>query len=317
MHRHVFGPVLSSRLGRSLGLDLLGAKICSQDCVYCECGPTRTLTLTRKPYVPAEDILAQLSAWREAGHPLPDCITLGGSGEPTLNVDLPRILEGARRLFPGLPVAVLTNSTLLRDPEVRFELCAADIVLPSLDALVLDEFEVLCRPHHLVCLAELAQGLRAFRREFTGRLYLEVFLARGLNDSAANLRLLKGFCQKLGPDRVDVVTLTRPGTDPNVAPVGPDVLANFSAELDPGFAARTGSIPEGRLDVRSGADEGLARELVLASLLRRPQTVADLARALALDAALVQKVVEDLCGSGRLVRLAADGAVFYSTPRGG
>ncbi len=94
--KHLFGPVLSSRLGRSLGLDLLGGRICSFDCVYCECGPTDLLTRKRKPYVPAADLMAELDQWLARGHTAPDHVTLGGRGEPGLNTDMGEIIRGVR-----------------------------------------------------------------------------------------------------------------------------------------------------------------------------------------------------------------------------
>lgn len=133
---YVFGPVRSGRLGISLGLDLLGAPICTMDCLYCEVGRTRALTRKRKPYVPGHDILAELAAYRDGGNPTPEYVTLGGLGEPTLNSDMPEIIRGVRDIYPGLPVAVLTNAGALDDPEVCDELLLSDVVLPSLDSLV-------------------------------------------------------------------------------------------------------------------------------------------------------------------------------------
>ena len=215
--RYVFGPVMSGRLGRSLGLDLLGRRVCSMNCVYCESGPLQTLTLTRKPYVPADELLAELAAWEARrlarGEPRPDVVTLGGLGEPTLNSDLPAIIAGVRKILPGVPVAVLTNASLMTDPQVRRELAEADIVLPSLDSLEPGEFGRVNRPHRGVDPAAVARGILEFRGHFGGRLWLEILLVAGVNDSAENLARLTGFCRELGPDRVDVVTLTRPGTE--------------------------------------------------------------------------------------------------------
>ncbi len=113
--RYVFGPVASGRLGLSLGLDGLGGRICSFDCLYCEAGPTEALTRTRKPYAPACRLLDELATGSPGAH-LPDVVTLGGMGEPTLNTECGAILAGAKELFPGLSTAVLTNSSLLSDP---------------------------------------------------------------------------------------------------------------------------------------------------------------------------------------------------------
>ncbi|WP_054652447.1 radical SAM protein [Salidesulfovibrio brasiliensis] len=211
--KFVFGPVMSGRLGRSLGLDLLGGRICSMDCVYCEVGATRQHTIQRAPYVPAEDILDELETWKDEGHQPPDMITLGGLGEPTLNTELPYVIEEARKLFPGVPVAVLTNATLMPDPQVRSELALADVVLPSLDSLVEEECERVNRPVPGVEAATVADALEQFRSEYSGKIFLEILLVRGVNDSERNLDRLADFCRRNAFDRIDVVTLSRPGTE--------------------------------------------------------------------------------------------------------
>ncbi len=161
--RTIFGPVLSSRLGRSLGLDLLGKKICTHDCLYCEVGPTTTHTLRRAPYVPARTLLTELALWKEHADSSPDHITLGGSGEPCLNSDLPEIISGVKNLFPHTPVAVLTNSALIGHPDVRTALLQADVILPSMDTLDPQAFLRLNRPHKGIELSRMAQDLLDFR----------------------------------------------------------------------------------------------------------------------------------------------------------
>lgn len=309
MYRYVFGPVLSSRLGRSLGLDLLGRKVCSMDCVYCEVGATRTLTLKRAPYADPDTILAELRAWVAEGLPGPDAVTLGGSGEPTLNTGLGAIIDGCREILPGVPVAVLTNSTLMTDPAVRAELARADAVLPSLDSLVEAEFQAVNRPCAGVRAADVARALLDFRKEFGGKIYLEILLADGINDSGANLALLEDYCQRLRPDRVDVVTLTRPGTVRSVGPVDPETLARWRRELGgtrgPVAAeAKAAHVTEERLS-----------EAVQASLARRPQTVLQLAGALGAEPGLLRKVLDRLAGEGKISAAASGGQTFYSGPR--
>lgn len=318
--RYVFGPVRSGRLGLSLGLDLLGDAICSFDCVYCEVGPTRVLTTQRAAYVPARDILDELSRWRDAaGGPegLPDVVTLGGSGEPCLNSEIGEIIAGVRRILPGVPVAVLTNSAHLADPAVRRDLAGADVVLPSLDTLVPKEMARLNRCAKGLDPQALRDGLLALRAEFAGRICLEVLLARGYNDSAENLAALQAFIPRLAPDRVDVVTLTRPGTLPGVQPVD-------SATLD-AWRAALGALPDG-----TGAAEQTRREhqqavpetdesragaadRILASALRRPQTAEQLASALRLPLALAQEVLETLVRQGKLSELRQDGGTYFGS----
>lgn len=338
--RFVFGPVRSGRLGLSLGLDLLGDAICSFDCVYCEVGPTRVLTTRRAAYVPARDILDELSRWWEgvgngpAGRP--DVITLGGQGEPCLNSEIGEIIAGVRRIAPGVPVAVLTNSAHLADPAVRRDLAGADLVLPSLDTLVPREMARLNRACAGLGPQALREGLLAFRAQFAGRICLEVLLAEGYNDSAENLEALRELIPRLAPDRVDVVTLTRPGALPGVRPVSAAVLAQWRAALAVPGKADQGGPGQTRLAhqeaVADGADAAVAADgadatadgadgadaagRILASALRRPQTAEQLAHALGLALPRVQHILETLVRQGDIeeIRLK-DGQYFGSGGR--
>ena len=129
---HVFGPVPSRRLGLSLGVDPVVPKTCTMDCVYCELGPTTYRTVCRAPYVDVDEILSEVAGRLEERHRI-DFITLSGSGEPTLNSDLDRLIDGIRHLT-DLPIAVLTNGSLMTDAAVCAALAGADVVAPSLDA---------------------------------------------------------------------------------------------------------------------------------------------------------------------------------------
>ena len=317
-YRHVFGPVLSGRLGRSLGLDLLGARVCSMNCVYCESGPLARLTLARAPYVPAAALLDELAAWEAVraarGEPLPDVVTLGGMGEPTLNSDMPAIIAGARRILPGVPVAVLTNASLMTDPAVRAELALADLVLPSLDALVPEEFARVNRGHPGLDPKAIAEGVLAFRQGCNTRLCLEVLLVAGVNDSARNLDLLADYCNRLQPDRVDVVTLSRPGTEAWARPVDADTLARWRARLGvfasraDGERARVAGRAEKRQEQRGSLSQGEVRARILASLARRPQTAAQLASALLAPDHVVERALSELLAQGLAEEIRPDAA---------
>lgn len=316
-YTYVFGPVLSGRLGRSLGLDLLGARICSMNCVYCEVGAVRQLTTRRAPHVPAQAILDELAAWEAkrlaAGAPLPEHVTLGGMGEPTLNSDLPVIIAGVRRIVPGVPVAVLTNASTFTDPEVRQELAQADVVLPSLDSLVPEQFQAVNRPHPSLDVQAIAAGIQAFRREFAGKIFLEVLLVAGVNDSDANLALLERFCKRLSLDRVDVVTLSRPGTLPEAAAVDGQTLTRWRERL--GSSGGLAKRPEKEQE-QEAASFGDVADRVEASLARRPQTLAQLAQALSLPEAAVRQALEEGLAQGRLCQRTLPGMVTPADPVG-
>ena len=116
---YVFGPVPSRRLGISLGVDLVPLKTCTLNCIYCECGRTSDLTVTRKNYVPLPEVKKELTDYF-ANNPKPDYITFSGSGEPTLNSSIGNVLHFIRNRFHDIPVAVLTNGTLSALATPRF-----------------------------------------------------------------------------------------------------------------------------------------------------------------------------------------------------
>ncbi len=310
--RFVFGPVGSGRLGLSLGLDLLGARICTFDCLYCEAGATEALTTVRKPYVSARRVLEELAAWKAAGHADPEAVTLGGMGEPCLNADCGEIIAGAKKLFPRVPVAVLTNSSLLPDPEVRAELARADIVLPSMDTLVDAEYRRLNRPHPDIGLAAIRRGLLDFRAEFGGAIFLEVLLLAGINDSDENLELLREFCRELAATRVDVVTMTRPGAHRGATAVGRDTLARFREALGAGPAhPALSSEGHGPAALAARKTDDLAARIA-ASVTRRPQTARALADALGVPLSRVAEALEALERTGTVRRERCGHDIFYS-----
>ncbi len=290
-----------------MGLDLLGGRICSMDCVYCEVGATRTLTAERKAYVSARAILDELAAWKDEGLAWPDMITLGGLGEPCLNSEMAEVITGVRKMFPGMSIAVLTNASLMTDESVRQELVLADVVLPSLDSLVADEFNAINRPCKGITPEAVAAGLLEFRKEFKGKIFLEILLAQGINDSNENLDRLKDFCKRLDPDRVDVVTLTRPGTVKGIRPVSGEVTSRWRKALNAGNA-RTRDRKKAQ---RQEMTMERATAFIEASLARRPQTVLQLAEALNAEPETIRLAVEALETTGAIKAIQGEGETFY------
>lgn len=216
--RHIYGPVPSRRLGQSLGIDPIPLKTCNWNCVYCQLGRTRPLTNERRDYYPPQEILAQLARALEQGAPGEvDWVTFVGSGEPTLHASLGWLIRGAKDTT-DLPVAVITNGSLLYRPEVRAELAAADAVLPSLDAASEYLYRRINRPHPAITFERLACGLKTFRAEFGGELWPEVMLVDGLNDSEEALHDLAQLLRQVGADEVHLSLPTRPPAETWVAP---------------------------------------------------------------------------------------------------
>ncbi|MCX5891260.1 MAG: radical SAM protein [Deltaproteobacteria bacterium] len=291
---HLFGPVPSRRLGRSLGVDLVPRKTCPFDCIYCEVGPTTNQTETRLEYQ-ADSILAELAAYLRQGPPELDYITLAGSGEPTLNLGLGRIIRRIKALT-GVPVAVLTNGALLYLPEVRRELAAADLVLPSLDAAREETFRAINRPLPGYPLSRLIDGLEACRREYTGRIWLEILLLKGLNDSPEDLEALRRTLTHLAPDKVQLNTAVRPGVEDYARPLNLAEMGAISGYLADGLEVEVIAAGNGAAKPAVACDDAVLVEM----LARRPMTAADLARVLGLPLPLVRQRLLHLCETGQV-----------------
>lgn len=220
--KYIFGPVVSRRLGVSLGLDLVPFKTCTLDCVYCECGRTTHKTIERKPYVSAEEILKELHEFLKTDHKL-NYITLGGSGEPTLNSDIGLLIDGIKEMTET-PVAVLTNGTLLYLQEVRHSLLHADLVIPSLDAVEKDVFINIDRPFDALQIDKIINGLIQFRKEFSNQIWLEIFFVKGINDHTDNLNNIVNVVREINPNKVQLNTVDRPPAESDAEAVDTDRL---------------------------------------------------------------------------------------------
>lgn len=301
---HVFGPVPSRRLGLSLGVDPVVPKTCTMDCVYCELGPTTERTVCRAPYVDVDEILSEL-AERLEERPRIDFITLSGSGEPTLNSDLDHLIEGIRHLT-DLPVAVLTNGSLMTDSAVCEAIGGADVVAPSLDAATQAAFEAVNRPDPSLDVRKIAEAIAAFKKRFGGKLWLETLFVAGLNDGSGELRVLTEAIHAIEPDRVHVNTIVRPPTDPDVKPVDSERLREIARKLGPHAEVIAGATER----VQKMIDRG-SEDLVVAMAARRPVTVADVARAIGTSQADAAKLVSALTEKKVLELVRHGGKLYY------
>jgi len=300
---HLFGPVPSRRLGRSLGVDLIPPKTCPYDCIYCEVGRTTCQTRERFAYQ-TEAIIEELADYLQNPDVRPDVITLAGSGEPALNLGLGRIIREIKAMSP-IPVAVLTNGALLYLPEVRRELAAADLVLPSLDAGRAETYAAINRPLPELSFESLLDGLRAFRREYQGRLWLEVMLLKGLNDTEEELTLLRRALQKIAPDKIQLNTAVRPVVDDSARPLD-------QAEMEAAAVLLGGPVEViasfSRADIAGSPRQD---EDLVDMLSRRPMTAPDLAQALGLPLVQVVARLKHLLDSGRISHNRYHNEEFY------
>ncbi len=275
-YHYLFGPVPSRRLGRSLGVDIIPLKTCTQNCIYCQLGKDSTQTLQRKAYVSIEAVLGELKQKIAAGLEA-DYITLSGSGEPTLHSQLGELIDNIRKLT-DIPVAVITNSTLLSDRDVRQDCRKADVVLPSLDAGDAETFQKMNHPHPDLDFDQFTEGLIRFRAEYTGQLWLEVFFCEGVNTDKVAIDNIAEQIRHINPDKVQINTSVRPIVHAEAARVSEQRLNEIAAYLGESVEVIT-DFSEQTTTTSKRAD----LQTILETLQRRPCTLDDLCAGLGLS----------------------------------
>lgn len=307
MYKYLFGPVPSRRLGMSLGVDLVPLKVCSLNCIYCEVGRTTNLTTQRDEYIPYDEVIAELTDFFST-NPDPDYITFSGSGEPTLNKRIGDVLKFIKKQKPDIPVAVLTNGTLLNDRDVRAELIEADVVLPSLDAATERAFLRINRPAHGLKLDKYIQGLIDFRQEFKGKIWLEVFILPGFNDDKENLAALKDAILKINPDSVQLNSLDRPGAMPNLLKATHLQLQEIADYWDLENVEIIAAAPD-RKHIKSYRED--IESAILGTISRRPCTLEDLTKILGLHVNEINKYLDVLENENKIKSIREDRGIFY------
>ncbi len=307
---HIFGPVNSRRLGRSLGIDLLPFKTCSYDCVYCECGATNSLTTKRAEFFPTEEVIAQLDKVLAKG-PTLDYITFAGSGEPTLSLSIGRIIRHLKTTYPQYNVAVLTNGSLLGNKEVRDDLARADLVIPTLTSASQDTFERIHRPCPGLLTKTIINDILEFRKEFQGKMWLEIFLIPDQNTSAEELAALREIIQMIRPARIQLNTLDRPATEDWVTAPDPEELENirkYFTKLQ--IPVDVAGVCCEQPDICIAGESTHAQ--ILKTLQIRPCTVEDLASMTGLHHHEVAKYLSRLLDNGTVHVERGKRGVFYS-----
>ncbi len=304
---HLFGPVPSRRLGMSLGVDMVPFKTCTLNCVYCECGKTTELTAERKEYIPAQALINELDA-RLSTAPHLDVITFAGSGEPTLSTALSAVVNHVRTTYPQYKTAILTNSTLLHIREVRNTLMHIDYVLPSLDAVSQQTFEKINRPVATVSSTTVITGLIAFAKEYTGTLWVELFIVPGINDTNEELSLIKSVLEEIHPTRVQINTLDRPAPCEWVQPASQKQLSHIARFLLP--------LPVEIISRNATADPSIVNntatlENLYAILKRRPMTIEDVAVAMQKNINEIFSLLDELKKNYSLIAEKVGDKTFY------
>jgi len=306
MSRYVFGPVPSRRLGRSLGVDLVPFKTCSYDCIYCQLGRTTSKTIDRREWVPLAEVVDEVQKRLSSE---PDYITLSGSGEPTLHGRVGELIARIKEIT-DIPVAVLTNGSLLWQADVRQQLLGADLVVPSLDAGDESMFRLVNRPHQGVSFEQMLAGLIGFRRQFRGEYWLEVFILGAYTSIPAELSKLAECVGRIRPDRVQLNTVTRPPAEKHAVGVSPERLAEFRSVFQPPAEV----IADFR-DVHREPEFAAGREEILAMLRRRPCSVDDIAGGLGMHRNEVIKYLEELNAESLLEQSLVADRLYYKVAK--
>ncbi|MBO4553138.1 radical SAM protein [bacterium] len=305
-YKHIFGPVASRRLGRSLGIDLIPFKTCTLDCVYCECGRTTVKTLERKDYFPPEEVLGELKNWKDRGGEA-DIVTLAGSGEPTLYKSLKTIIEGAKEIT-GLPVCLITNATLFYIPEVREAALISDVVMPSLDAADEKTFKRLNRPAPDLPFADYLDGLKAFCEAYRGkgRVDLEIFLVPGINDNEDQVTALSLLSRSLKVNCVQLNTAVRPPAEKDVNPIPKEEMEKWSRYFIP-KAEVIASYHSAPLKEKREVNE----EELLETLSHRIMSLEDLVEAKGYPESETEALLKTLLQKGSIHSRTQDGKEFF------
>lgn len=303
--RYTYGPVPSRRLGFSLGIDIIPFKICSYDCVYCQLGKTKNKVLLRKEYTPADDVLADIKKALKNDVRI-DFLTFSGSGEPTLHKNIGYLIREIKKLTT-IPVAVLTNGSLLHLPEVRDDLVNADVVIPTLCTADEDVFRSIHRGHNTLDLSKIINGYIDFRRVFKGQIWLEVMIVRGVNDKPEQIKRLKREIERINPDKIHLNTVVRPPSESAAQAVSHDKLQ----ELKDILCSKTEIVVDFSKTAKQIKNENTL-EMILAIISRRPITADDLAKTMNLSSNEILKCIETLLQNGKVKISEHEGRKFYT-----
>lgn len=297
--KYFYGPVFSRRLGFSLGVDVLPRKICTFECMYCQVGNTVRKTVRRFSYVNTEEFKKELEAILQSKVKI-DYITISGRGEPTLHKNLDKIIKTIKVVSKNrYPVCVITNSSLLYRRDVRNELSAADLVIPSLDAPNQEIFKKICHPYKTISFHKVMSGLINFRREYKGSLWLEIMLIKDVNDREKYAYEFKRIVDKLYPHKVHLNIPVRitPLTKKNLIPSQEAVeyFRKILGEICEVVVSQRNSCVDGRKDVEE--------TLLLESLKRRPQSIRELAFSLGISLKTAGEYIQKFIKQGRLTSI--------------
>ena len=304
----IYGPVVSRRLGFSLGIDLFTTKTCTINCIYCQLGSKTPVYPKRDSFVSPELLENELRDRIESCDKI-DYVTFSGQGEPTLSKDLGRYIHFIKDKFPDLKIAVLSNATLLSMPDVRNELELVDLFVPSLDAGTEKTFRKINRPHPKIKFSEYIDSLFSFRKTFKGEFRLEIMLVRGVNDSVEELRAIRKIIDRLAPDGIDINTPVRPPAEQDVLSPTDEILRRAKEIL-----CADSIKPLSPKSNKAKSPDAELVDQIHSYLKRRPETLEGIASGLGIDDTRLQNELRKLLREGSVMKKIVGGKVFYTIP---
>jgi wyosine [tRNA(Phe)-imidazoG37] synthetase (radical SAM superfamily) len=292
-------------LGRSVGIDLVPHKICTYDCIYCQIGKTTQKTLVRKEYVPVMEVIEEVDFFLKEETSSIDYLSLSGSGEPTLHSKIRLVIEGIKGIT-SIPIAVITNGSLLYLEEVRQDLLYADVVLPSLDAVSSEAFLKMNRPDEGLSAERLVEGLVQFRKIYKGQIWLEILFCRGINDSQDELIRMKETIDRIQPDQIHINTVVRPPSEKWATPLNQKEMEEIQAF----FGEKASIISEFDRHLPLLLERDIKEE-VLEILKRRPLSLSDLSKGMGIPQNELDKYIEPLTQEKKIQKRIFGESVYY------
>ena len=305
-----FGPVPSRRLGRSLGINNIPPKTCTYSCVYCQLGKTNNMLVRRKGFYEQEEILREVERRVHETYlrnEKIDYLTFVPDGEPTLDINIGEEMKLLKRM--GIPIAVITNASLLWLSDVREDLMEADLVSVKIDTVSQDLWKIINRPHRSLKLDEILEGVRRFTEIFDGTVISETMLIDEINYNREFEKIAEFLRSLAKLDRAYIAIPTRPPTEKWVKPAKEEAL-NMAFQI---FSERIGSDKVEYLIGYEGnafAYTGNVKEDLLAITAVHPmreEAVAELLR----KADASWQIIDELLHDGELVRLEYEGRIYY------
>ena len=306
--KRVFGPVLSKRLGNSLGIDVIPHKTCSYNCIYCQLGSEENTITDLKNYYSVDEIIYEL---KEAllNNKNIDYITFTGSGEPTLYKDLKKLIYEIKQIT-DIPVCIITNGSLLYKQEMRSNLLLADLVIPSLDAGNEDTFKLIDNPNKEIDFDKMVEGLIEFKKVFKGEYWLEIFLLKDINDNEDELDDIIKIVNKIKPDRIQLITATRRVANEKAKALTDEELKKIKKYFNSRCDIEV-DIPSVS-DNHKGNAKKITEEDIVNFLIRQPDTAYLISKSFNEEERKVKELLDTLIKKNKVREEIVNGVVSYA-----